>query len=567
MQKYWDYVHVDYDAVKRLAGEIRVPLVIARILFNHGYINPEEANKFLYPSFDDLYDPFLMKGMETAVNRILQAISNHEKICIYGDYDVDGVTSILILKDLIMRLGGKATYSIPKRLDEGYGLNFQKMEDIIASGEVKLIVTVDTGITSVEEAKYLRDAGIDLIITDHHEQGNEDPIALTILDPKQSGCKYPFKELAGVGVIFKLAQAISSRQTSELPLLSYLKIAAIGTIADLVPLIDENRIISSLGLKELKETANLGLKMLLQELRMDDHEIESSEISFRLGPRINALGRLGDVEQAVELFFTSNRAYAKEIINEMERLNVRRQKLENAIYDTVIEAIEADPENENLPILVVEGQDWHLGVIGIVASRLANQYYKPALVISVINGVGKASGRSIPDFDLKSALDGESDLLESFGGHKMAVGFQIKQENLLEFKKRISSKVSNLLDGRLFIRSDKIDADISLPAINPELMHYLDLLKPWGHSNPKPIFCAKGVSVQGAPILLKDKHLKLKLNQYNRIFDGICWKHSDWKVPIENCTKMDIIFQINRSYWNYEETIQLDIQDFNPTEF
>lgn len=567
MQKYWNYIHVDYDAVKRLAGEIRVPLVIARILFNHGYTMPEEANKFLYPSMDDLYDPFLMKGMKTAVDRILKAISNHEKICIYGDYDVDGVTSILILKDLITRLGGKVTYTIPRRLDEGYGLNFHKMEEIINTQDVNLIVTVDTGITSVEESKYLRKAGIDLIITDHHEQGNEDPIALAVLDPKQSDCKYPFKELAGVGVIFKLAQAISSRHHTELPLLSYIKIAAIGTIADLVPLVDENRIISSLGLKELGATANLGLKMLLQDLRMDDHEIESSEISFRLGPRINALGRLGDVEQAVELFFTSNRAYAKEIINEMERLNLKRQKLENEIYDTVIEAIEKDPQTDEMPILVVEGQDWHLGVIGIVASRLANQYYKPALVISVINGIGKASGRSIPDFDLKTALDGESDLLESFGGHKMAVGFQIKSENLPDFKKRISSKVSNLLNGRLFVRSDRIDADISFPAINDELMHYLDLLKPWGHSNPKPIFCAKGVSVQGSPVLLKDKHLKLKLIQYNRVFEGICWKHSDWKEPMENCSKMDIIFHINRSYWNYEETIQLDIQDFNPTDF
>lgn len=567
MQKYWDYIHIDYDAVKRLADEIRVPLVIARILFNHGYTTSEKAEKFLYPRFEDLHDPFLMKGMDSAVERILKAIAGREKICIYGDYDVDGVTSILILKDLITRLGGNAIFTIPKRLDEGYGLNYQKMEEITGSKDVTLIVTVDTGITSVDESKYLRDAGIDLIITDHHEQGTEMPIALSILDPKQSDCGYPFKELAGVGVIFKLAQAISARVKNPLPLASYLKIAAIGTIADLVPLVDENRIISSLGLKDLGETSNLGLKLLLQELRMDDHEIESSEISFRLGPRINALGRLGDVEQAVELFFTSNRAYAKEIINEMDRLNVKRQKLENEIYDTVIAAIEADPSFEEMPIIIVEGENWHLGVIGIVASRLANQYYKPALVISIINGVGKASGRSIPEFDLKSSIDGESDLLESFGGHKMAVGFQIKRENLQEFKERINNKISKLLDGRLFIRSDKIDADISFPAINPELMHYLDLLKPWGHSNPKPVFCAKGVSVQGTPILLKDKHLKLKITQYNRVFEGICWKHSDWKEQIENCSKMDIIFQINRSFWNYEETIQLDIQDFNPSDF
>jgi single-stranded-DNA-specific exonuclease len=567
MQKYWDYIHVDYDSVKNLADEVRIPLVIARILFNRGYTTPETANSFLYPNFSDLYDPFLMKGMDLAVERILKAIHNREKICIYGDYDVDGVTSILIIRDLIQRLGGNASYAIPKRLDDGYGLNFQKMEEIISSGEVKLIITVDTGITSIQESKYLKEAGIDLIITDHHEESNEKPVAITILDPKQADCGYPYKELAGVGVIFKLAQAIAARANVDLPLFSYLKIAAIGTIADLVPLVDENRIISSLGLKELSTTTNLGLKLLLQELRMDDHEVESSEISFRVGPRINALGRLGDVEQAVELFFTSNRAYAKEIINEMERLNLKRQKLENEIYNTVIEVIESNPETENQPILIVEGNDWHLGVIGIVASRLANQYYKPALVVSVINGIGKASGRSIPDFDLKGALNGESDLLESFGGHKMAVGFQIKKENLPLFKARVNERISNMLDGRLFVRSDKIDADISFHAINPELMHYLDMLKPWGHSNAKPVFCAKGVTLQSPPFVLKDKHLKLKLNQYNHVFEGICWKHSEWKDSMKSCKSMDIIFHINRSFWNYEETIQLDLQDFNPVDF
>jgi single-stranded-DNA-specific exonuclease len=567
MQKYWDYIHVDYDSVKRLADEIRIPVVVARILFNRGYTTPETANSFLYPNFSDLYDPFRMKGMDLAVERILKAIHNREKICIYGDYDVDGVTSILIIRDLILRLGGNASYTIPKRLDEGYGLNFQKMEEIISSGEVKLIITVDTGITSVQESKYLKEAGIDLIITDHHEEGGEKPEAITILNPKQADCGYPFKELAGVGVIFKLAQAITARVSAELPLLSYLKIAAIGTIADLVPLIDENRIISSLGLKELGTTTNLGLRLLLQELRMDDHEIESSEISFRLGPRINALGRLGDVEQAVELFFTGNRAYAKEIINEMERLNLKRQKLENEIYNTVIGVIESNPETENQPIIIVEGNDWHLGVIGIVASRLANQYYKPALVVSVINGIGKASGRSIPDFDLKGALNSDSDLLESFGGHKMAVGFQIKKENLPLFKARVNERISNMLDGRLFVRSDKIDADISFHAINPELMHYLDMLKPWGHSNAKPVFCAKGVTLQSPPFVLKDKHLKLKLNQHNRVFEGICWKHSEWKDLMKSCNSMDIIFHINRSFWNYEETIQLDLQDFNPVDF
>jgi len=567
MQKYWDYIHVDYDSVKRLADEVRIPVVIARILFNRGYTTPETANSFLYPNFSDLYDPFLMKGMDLAVERILRAVHNREKICIYGDYDVDGVTSILIIRDLIQRLGGNASYAIPKRLDEGYGLNFQKMEEIISSGEVKLIITVDTGITSVQESKYLKEAGIDLVITDHHEESSEKPVAITILDPKQSDCGYPFKELAGVGVIFKLAQAIAARASVDLPLFSYLKIAAIGTIADLVPLVDENRIIASLGLKELGKTTNLGLRLLLQELRMDDHEIESSEISFRLGPRINALGRLGDVEQAVELFFTGNRAYAKEIINEMERLNLKRQKLENEIYNTVIGVIESNPETENQPILIVEGNDWHLGVIGIVASRLANQYYKPALVVSVINGVGKASGRSIPDFDLKGALNGESDLLESFGGHKMAVGFQIKKENLPLFKARVNERISNMLDGRLFVRSDKIDADISFHAINPELMHYLDMLKPWGHSNARPVFCAKGVTLQSLPFVLKDKHLKLKLNQHNRVFEGICWKHSEWKDSMKSCNSMDIIFHINRSFWNYEETIQLDLQDFNPVDF
>ncbi len=562
MKTYWEYYSVSYDSLKKISDELDLPIIIARILVNRGYETPEEARRFVDPHFEDLYDPFLMKGMETAVERILKAIENNEKICIYGDYDVDGVTSIIILRDALDRLGASVTYTIPNRLDEGYGLNHCRLEEHVLSDDTRLIITVDTGTTSCEEADFIHDHGIDLIITDHHEEGTEIPRALTILNPKVSGVDYPYKELAGVGVIFKLIQALDARAEKKLPLTSYLKIAAIGTIADIVPLIDENRIIAKLGLNELSGTTNMGMRTLFSELRLENRELEASDISFRLAPRINALGRLGNVGQAVELFFTHNRAYAREIVQEMNRLNSKRQKLENDIYKHAINLIENDPNFEDKPVIVIQGEDWHLGVIGIVASRLANKYYKPSLVISHSDGIGKASGRSIPGFDLKGSLDMEADLLESFGGHKMAVGFQIKIENIPEFMQRVNKRVKKILDGHLFIREDKVDADIALQSITPEFMTNLDKLKPFGHSNPKPVFQAKNVKIAGSPQLIKSAHVKMKFEQHGAVIEGIVWKKPEWYEELKAGDSFNIIFHINKNHWYGEETIQLELKDF-----
>ncbi|MBN2136046.1 MAG: single-stranded-DNA-specific exonuclease RecJ [Acidobacteria bacterium] len=562
MEGYWEYHRVKYDTIKSIADELRLPVIIARILVNRGYSTPEEADKFLNPKIEDMYDPFLMNGMDIVIDRILKALDKHEKICIYGDYDVDGVTSIIILKDALQRLGGNVIFTIPSRLDEGYGLNFERLDDQVLGSDTKLIITVDTGTTSTEEANYLLQKGRDLIITDHHEEGNERPNALAILNPKLSENTYPFKELAGVGVILKLVQALQLKITKKLPIQSYLKIAAIGTIADIVPLIDENRIIAKLGLRGLQATNNFGLRSLLADLKLEDRKIESSDISFRLAPRINALGRLGNVEQAVELFFTSNRAYANEIVLEMNRLNVKRQKLENDIYEHAVHKIESDEKLQEAPILIIQGNDWHLGVIGIVASRLTNKYYKPSIVISLNGGLGKASGRSITDFDLKGALDLEYNLLESYGGHKMAVGFQIREENIAEFAQRISGRVEKILDGHLFIREDKIDADISFQAINDEFLKALDKLKPFGHSNPKPVFRSNNVFLKNTPYLLKEKHIKAQLEQGRKSFESICWKHPDWYEDMNTCNRLDIIYHINKNYWYGEESIQLEIKDF-----
>jgi single-stranded-DNA-specific exonuclease len=562
MEGYWDYIQVNYDNINKIATKLRLPFVISRILVNRNYDTIEKARKFLYPDLSDLHDPFLMKDMEITVDRLLLAVRTKEKICIYGDYDVDGVTSIIILKDILQRLGANVTFTIPHRLDEGYGLNMNRLQEIVNKRDNSLLVTVDCGTTSIEEVDYARKSGLDIIITDHHEEAAERPPALSILNPKLSDCPYPHKELAGVGVIFKLAQAIAIKAKIDLPLLTYLSFAAIGTIADIVPLIDENRIIASHGLLNLAETENMGLKTIMAELKLDNRMLQASDISFRLAPRINALGRLGNVEQAVDLFFTTNRAYARDIVMEMNRLNSKRQKLESEIYDQAEEKIESSPEICESPVIIVTGESWHLGVIGIVASRLTNKYYKPAIVISINDDLGKASGRSIPEFDLKGAIDQESDVLESYGGHKMAVGFQIKKDYIPDFSRRVNNRVKKILDGHMFVRQNKIDAEITLANIDRELLKYIEMLKPFGHSNPRPIFRTRGVKLAGKPHLLKDKHIKMKLIQQQNQIDCICWKKSEWIEDIFKAESLDIIFNINKNYWQGVEEIQLEIHDF-----
>jgi len=426
MRKQWKCYDTNLQQAKKLQSEYKISSLIATILANRNIINEEQIRKFIHPTRNDFYDPFKMPDMEQAVERILQAIEYNEKIIIYGDYDVDGITSITVLKRFLQDREVPVDYYIPNRIDEGYGLNKTAIQKIASKG-YKLIITVDCGITSKEEIDLANELGIDVVITDHHEVPEELPKAIAVIDAKRKDSKYPFNQLAGVGVSFKLIQALSQKmQLPEKEYLKYLDIVCVGTISDIVPLLDENRVITKLGLKLVEQTKNMGLKALLEVA--DYKKIDSNTISFGIAPRINACGRLADAKIALELFLTEDFEKAKEIASKLNEYNLQRQEMEKNIYDEAVEELSKKDEEEQIIILGKEG--WHHGVIGIVASKITEKYFKPSILICFDGDEGKGSGRSIPGFDLHEVLMECSEYLEKFGGHSMAGGITKKKNKI-----------------------------------------------------------------------------------------------------------------------------------------
>lgn len=421
MNKKWEICECDEDLVKKVMEQNGLSELMATLLVNRGITDKKEIEVFLSPTRYDFHDPFGMPDMKEAVERIIQAIEKNEKMIIYGDYDVDGVTSITVLKKFLMdRQMTNVGYYIPKRLDEGYGLNKEAIEKIHQDG-YKLIITVDCGITGVEEIKYAYELGMEVIVTDHHEPLDEIPKAVAVIDCKRRDSEYEFKELAGVGVVFKLIQAISKRlELEEKEYLKYLDIVCIGTISDIVPLVDENRVISKLGLKLVAQTKCLGLKLLLEANIGKNSSINATSVSFGIAPRINACGRIGYEQEAVKLFMTENWQEARETTEKLNTYNRTRQEIEKKIFEEAKEIIEQNQMQKSHTI-VIGKEGWHHGVIGIVASKITELYFKPTVLVGFENGVGKGSGRSVPGFDLHEALHRLGPYLEKYGGHEMAV--------------------------------------------------------------------------------------------------------------------------------------------------
>lgn len=516
----WLVAEPHAEAAAALAQEARLPQVVAELLLARGVTTAREAHAFLNPDLADLHDPFLMLGMSAAVERLERAIAQREPVLLYGDYDVDGTTAVVLLKTAIEMLGGMARFHVPHRLHEGYGLQSSVLEAAYAEG-VRLVVTVDTGMRAFAEAETARRLGLDLIVTDHHLLGAGDclPCATAILNPNQAGCAYPEKSLCGAAIALKLAQALLERRdaarTREKTLPSFLKMAAIATIADAVPLRGENRVIAALGLRELRRPVGAGLRALFAAAALDPaaRQLTGFDVAFRLAPRINAAGRMDVASEVVELFSTRDLKRAAELAAKLERLNRDRRDAETAALGVIETRLASEAELIADRLLVVDGECWHRGVIGILASRVVERTAKPAIVVSVENGVAHGSGRSVDGFHLLNAIESCADLFARFGGHAFAVGFALPAGSLPELKLRLRAYAEKHLAEREPARLLRIHAQLSLDRITPVLAGWLRMLEPLGHGNPEPLFLARRARLLTAPRLMKDRHVSMDLAQ------------------------------------------------------
>ena len=557
MKKKWQYYEQQTELVKQIAKEHNISELLARILINRGIVEEEAIRIFLNPKRDDFHNPFLMLDMEKATKRIIKAIKNKEKTIIYGDYDVDGITSITVLKQFLEERGLDVDYYIPNRLEEGYGLNKEAVQEI-AKKEYTLMITVDCGISGIEEIDLANSEGIETIVTDHHEQLDTLPNAYAIINPKRKDNTYPFRGLAGVGVVFKLIQALSLELgLDEKEYLKYLDIVCIGTISDIVPLINENRVIAKLGLMLVKCTKNIGLRELIKETGYKN--INSTMISFGIAPRINACGRMGRQEEALQLFLAKDVEKAKEITKHLEKYNVERQETEKSIFKQAMQKLEKE-DLENISSIVLAGENWHHGVIGIVASRITEKYFKPTILICIEGNEGKGSGRSIPGFDLHQALVDSSKFLKKYGGHEMAVGLSLEKDKINDFKKNFE-KISENKNVKQLIPVINIDCEIMKKDLNKETIEQIKLLEPFGEMNKQPLVVYKNLKIVSIRSLSEGKHLKLMLKDDNETINAIGFNLGELANEYLIGGKIEIVGILETNTYNGQEQIQINIRD------
>ncbi len=557
MRKKWKYKELDEEKIDEIVKKFNVPELLATVLVNRGIVDDEEIRVFLNPTRSDFHDPYLMPDMEIAVERIIKAIDNQEKVIIYGDYDVDGITSITVLKKFLKTCGLEADYYIPNRLSEGYGLNRAAI-DYIKEKEYTLIITVDCGISGIEEIEYANSLGIETIVTDHHEPMEVLPPAVAIVDLKRKdNDTYPFKSLAGCGVVFKLTQALGMRLgIDEKEYLKYLDIVCVGTISDIVPLVDENRVIAKLGLKLVEVTRNPGLKALLNASGYK--VVNSNTISFGIAPRINACGRMGYEEEALKLFLTENLVQASEITERLNKYNRDRQEIEKNIYDEAIKMMEK--EDSNAQSIVLGSNNWHHGVIGIVSSKITEMYFKPSILICFEGEDGKGSGRSIPGFDLHEALAETAKYLEKYGGHEMAVGLSLKKNNFNRFKEAFEKYVEEK-DITGIVPIIEIDKQISLKDIDSNTVKQLDLLEPFGEANRRPVFVYKNLKIDSIRALSDGKHLKMTLKDGNTIVNAIGFNMGQLSKEYMIGDRIDVVGTLEINAYNGREMVQINVKD------
>jgi len=563
MELKWVLQNDSNDLVAtELAGQLKIPILIANILVNRGIVEYDQAVTYFKANLKDLHDPFLFPEMEKAVDRIIAAIRNKERLLIYGDYDVDGITSVSMVYLILKSLGCDVTFYIPNRMREGYGISVNGIDEAQQKG-VTLIISVDCGITAIEEVAYANSLGIDVIICDHHEPGVSLPSAHAILDPKCKNSNYPFKELAGVGVAYKLAQAlIHVLKLDEEVIQQYVDLVAIGSTADIVPLVDENRVLVREGLKRINQTSRPGLKALIESSGVGNKIIRTGQIVFILAPRINAVGRLGNAERAVRLLTTDNPQQAKNIAAILESENRLRKNIDDQTFKQAQELVEQQFDVSQNTMLVLNMEGWHPGVIGIVASRIVEKYYRPTIMISTEDGVGKGSARSIPGFDIYLALKQCEDLMIAFGGHKYAAGLTIKSEQINDFRKRINEIAVDTLSEDLLVPKLQIDCEIQLDDINEQFVRLLKLMAPFGPQNMRPVFLSRNLQVVGTPSIVGSNHLKFKVRQNNMVIDAIGFNLGDKLYRISPGEKnLDMVYVIEENEFLGRTTLQLRIKD------
>ena len=564
MIKRWIVQKHDRTAANQLAASLGVQPLIAALLIARGHDTEEKAERFLNPSPDHLYDPLLLKGMREAADRVQRAIENREKILIWGDYDVDGTTGTVLLRRALKMLGAETGFHVPNRFTEGYGVNIPALEKAKTDG-FTLCITVDCGIRSFEPCGWAKENGMDVIVTDHHlsDESLGNPPAFAVVNPNQPGCPYPDKHLAGVGVAFKLAHVLLREKGLEKYVPAFLKIAAIGTIADIMKLHGENRAIVAVGLKDLHRTSNLGLRALM-EVADCREEMLSHHIGFRIAPRINAAGRMDIARHVIELFEAETEAEARRLAELLDSHNRERQQVQQRITEL---ALYETKDIEKQRFIVVNGEGWHRGVIGLAASKIAERLYRPTIVLSAENGYAHGSGRSVGDFHLLKALESCSDLFEQFGGHAAAAGMKIKTDNIELLRERLNQHAVTMLTDDDLVPVLNIDAPVSTQTLNLGLVDALAGFEPFGAGNPKPVFVTNGLTVRDDPFVMKEKHLKIKLvDRERRAFEAVWWdgvERSKGRTP-QAGQSIEIAYTPEANVWQGNRNLQLVVEDIRP---
>lgn len=546
-----------------LAQELNLPNEIATILVNRGLKSDADASLFLYGGLNELPDPFLMRGMKEAVERILRAIQKKEKIVIFGDYDVDGILSVVLLTKALTSLGGQADYFIPERMKDGYGLKLHHLETILKI-KADLIISVDCGIKAVDFVREARKNGVEVIITDHHHPGDSLPEAVAILNPVLEDCGYPDRNLAGVGVAFKLVQALFQRKGINQDLGHFLKLVSLGTVADMAELKGENRILVREGLKRMKEAKTPGMKSLLEGSGLNHRKLNEVDLGFRLGPRINAAGRLGMTDVALQLFFSESPEECDSLVKKLNELNSARQRIEEKILREAVEKIEARKLHEKYRLLILGSENWHRGVIGIVASRVKEIFYRPVILFAYENGQAYGSGRSIPELSLIDMVSDCGDLCQNFGGHKQAVGCTLSLEQLPAFKERLNRLALARITDDLLERKLLIDCRLNFSSITPSFIEFYSRLLPFGVGNPRPVFMAEEVDVLSEPSVVQSRHIKFWVRNSGRVFEAIAWEKARVWPDLRRGSCLDLAYSLQFSDYRGKKQLTLAVEDIRP---
>ena len=570
LKKRWKIREVvDEDSIKSLAESLNISDVLAKLLFLRGIKTFPQAKQFFRPSLDSLHDPFLMNGMEAATKRVIHAITENQPICIYGDYDVDGTCSTALLYMFLKELGANVDFYIPKRLTEGYGLSKEGINAIKSTKDTELLITVDCGITAIDETAYANQLGIDVIICDHHQPKDELPNAFAVLDPLKPQCNYPFDYLSGAGVAFKLAQGISEKiGKREMPF-KYLDLVALAGAADIVPLIDENRILVKEGLDSINTNPRPGILALIESSSLHPGNVNSGQVVFTIAPRINAVGRLGDAERAVELLITNSKEEAFKLAAVLEKENYARRKIDVNTFDDALQLVESSIDLDNELAIVLHQGEWHPGVIGIVASRLVEKYYRPTIMLTTIDGIAKGSARSISNFNIYEALQKCEDMLIHFGGHQAAAGLAVEIDKVKEFKDKFNQIVKATIREEDLFPEITIDAKIKLSEITPKFLRILEQFSPFGPENMRPVFLSEGVDIYNTPRLVGNNHLVacFKQNENDKIFDSIGFNMREYlDLLSDKKIKVDIVYTIDKTIRDGRTYPQLRLKDLKINE-